>query len=132
MHSTTTTAVDVGDITETANLLHGEEEAVFADAGYTGAENREELKDQDVEWYIATKRGKITALPDGKAKATLKQIERLKAQAHCQVEHVFHLIKDRFHHRKLRYKGLEKNGAQHEVLFALANLIIAKPALLVA
>ena len=28
--------------------------------------------------------------------------------------------------------GLKKNGAQHEVLFALANLIIAKKALLTA
>ena len=32
--------------------------------------------------------------------------------------------------RKLRYKGLKKNGAQHAVLFVLANLIIAKKALL--
>jgi hypothetical protein len=29
-------------------------------------------------------------------------------------------------------KGLKKNGAQHEVLFAMANLIIAKMALLTA
>ena len=130
VHSTTTTAANVADITETANPLQGEEEAVFADAGYTGAEKREELKDLDVTWYIATKRGKITALPEGKAKALFKQVARLKAQVRSRVEHVFHLIKDRFHHRKLRYQGLEKNGAQHEVLFALANLIIVKKALL--
>jgi len=130
VHSTTTTAANVADITETANLLHGEEEAVFADAGYTGAEKREELKDRQVKWYIATKRGKITALPEGELKALTKRIERLKAQARSRVEHVFHLLKDRFHHRKLRYQGLKKNGAQHEVLFALANLIIAKKALL--
>jgi len=65
VHSTTTTAANVADITATANLLHGAEAAVFADAGYTGAEKRAELKDQDVQWYIATKRGKIAALPDG-------------------------------------------------------------------
>ena len=132
VHSTTTTAANVADITATVNLLHGEEEAVFADAGYTGAEKREELKDQDVAWYIATKRGKIAALPEGQAKVLFKKIERLKAQARSRVEHVFHIIKDRFHHRKLRYQGLKKNCAQHEVLFALANLIIAKKALLAA
>ena len=132
VHSTTTTAAKVADITATANLLHGEEEAVFADAGYTGAEKRADLKDRQVKWYIATKRSKITALPEGQAQALCKQIERLKAQARSRVEHVFHLIKDRFHYRKLRYQGLKKNGAQHEVLFALANLIIAKPALLAA
>ena len=60
------------------------------------------------------------------------RFERLKAHVRSRVEHIFHLIKDRFHHRKLRYKGLKKNGAQHEVLFALANLIIVKKALLAA
>ena len=130
VHSTTTTAANVADITATGNLLHGEEVAVVADAGYTGAAQRAEWKDREVTWYIATKRGKITALPEGKAKALFKQVERLKAQVRSRVEHVFHLIKDRFHHRKLRYQGLKKNGAQHEVLFALANLIIVKKALL--
>jgi transposase, IS5 family len=132
VHSTITTAANVADITATANLLHGEDAAVFADAGYTGAEKRAELQDQDVAWYIATKRGKIAALPEGEAKVLFKKIERLKAQVRSRVEHVFHILKDRFHHRKLRYQGLKKNGAQHEVLFALANLIIAKQALLAA
>ena len=132
VHSTTTTAANVADITETGHLLHGEEEAVFADAGYTGAEKRAELKDRQVKWYIATKRGKIAALPEGQAKALFKHIERLKAQTRSRVEHVFHLIKDRFHYRKLRYQGLKKNGAQQAVLFALANLIIVKKSLLAA
>ena len=132
VHSTTTTAANVADITETVNLLHGEEAAVFADAGYTGAEKREELKDRQVKWYIAAKRGTVTALPEGEVKDLTKRIERIKAQVRSRVEHVFHIIKDRFHYRKLRYKGLKKNGAQHEVLFALANLIIVKKALLAA
>ena len=132
VHTTTTTAAHVADITETAHLLHGEEEAVFGDAGYIGAEKREELKNRKVKWYIAAKRSKIAALPTGQSKTLIKHIERLKAQARSRVEHVFHIIKDRFHYRKLRYKGLKKNGAQHAVLFALASLIIAKKALLAA
>ncbi len=54
------------------------------------------------------------------------------ATLRSRVEHAFHIIKDRFHHRKRRYQGLKKNAAQHEGLCALANLIIAKPALLAA
>jgi transposase, IS5 family len=130
VHSTTTTAANVADITATANLLHGEEEMVFADAGYTGAEKREELKDHPVDWYIAAKRGTVAALPEGEVKDLTRRIERVKAQARSRVEHVFHILKDCFHYRKLRYKGLKKNGAQHEVLFALANLVIVKKALL--
>ena len=130
VHSVITTAANVADITATGHLLHGEEEAVLADAGYTGAEQRAELKDRQVKWYIAAKRGQVAAWPAGEVKDLTRRIERLKAQARSRVEHVFHLIKDRFHHRQLRYQGLKKNGAQHEVLFALANLIIAKKALL--
>jgi IS5 family transposase len=37
--------------------LHGQEKAVFADAGYTGADKRPELEDRDVDWNIAIKRG---------------------------------------------------------------------------
>jgi IS5 family transposase len=132
VHSTTTTAANVADITATVNLLHGEEAAVFADAGYTGAEKREELKDRQVKWYIAAKRGQVAALPEGEVKDLTQRIERIKAHVRSRVEHVFHILKDRFHHRKLRYQGLKKNGAQHAVLFALANLIIAKKALLAA
>ncbi|SDX65945.1 transposase, partial [Thiocapsa roseopersicina] len=48
----------------------------------------------------------------------------------ARVEHPFHVIKNLFRHRKVRYKGLAKNRAQLKVLFGLANLVLAKPALL--
>ena len=41
-----------------------------------------------------------------------------------------HIIKNLFKHRKVRYRGLRKNTAQLHILFALANLVIAKRALL--
>jgi IS5 family transposase len=37
-------------------------------------------------------------------------------------EHPFHIVKDLFHCRKVRYKGLDKNTAQLHTLFALASL----------
>ena len=132
VHSTATSAANMADITETGHLLQGEEEAVFANAGYTVAERREELKDRQVKWHIAAKRGKVAALLEGEVKDLTQRNERIKAHVRSRVEHVFHIIKDRFHYRKPRYKGLKKNGAQHEVLFALAKLIMAKNALLAA
>jgi IS5 family transposase len=57
-------------------------------------------------------------------------IERCKAQLRASVEHPFHIIKNLFHHRKVRYRGLAKNTAQLSSLFALANLLIAKRVLL--
>ena len=46
------------------------------------------------------------------------------------VEHPFHIVKNLFRHKKLRYRGLAKNTAQLHTLFALANLAIVKNTLL--
>ncbi len=77
---------------------------------------------------ITAKRGNIAAWPEGQAKAMFKHIEQLTAQTRRRVEHVFHIIKDRCHYRKLRYQGLKKKDVQHERPFALAKVIIAKQA----
>ena len=88
----------------------------------SGAEKRAELQDLHVTWYIAMKRGKLKAMAEGKLKALTEQAEHLKAKIRARVEHPFHIVKDLFRHRKVRYKGLAKNTAQMHTLFALANL----------
>jgi IS5 family transposase len=129
VHTLTGTAANEADINQTAALLHGQEEAVFADAGYTGADKRPELADCEVSWNIAIKRGIIKALP--KALQDLAEpMERALAQVRAWVEHPFHVVKNLFRHRKLRYRGLAKNTAQLQTLFALANLVIVKKTLL--
>jgi len=129
VHTLTGTAANEADITQTAALLHGEEEAVFADAGYTGAPNRPELAELDVSWNIAIKRSIIKALPKT-LREVAQPVERALAQLRAPVEHPFHIVKNLFRHKKLRYRGLKKNTAQLHTLFALANLVIAKKALL--
>src|ERR671917_379534 len=61
VHPVTGTAANEADGTQTAALLHGEEEDVFGDTGYTGADKRPELEERDVSWNIAIKRS-ITLL----------------------------------------------------------------------
>jgi IS5 family transposase len=129
VHTLTGTAANEADINQTAALLHGREEAVFADAGYTGAEKRPELSERDISWNIAIKRGIIKALPKG-LRDVAERIVRALAQVRAWVEHPFHIIKNLFRHRKLRYRGLAKNTAQLHTLFALANLVIVKKTLL--
>ena len=131
VHTLVGTAANVNDVTQTVNVLHGEEKAVHLDAGYTGAEKREELKDKDVQWHIAMKPGKLKVMPkDSALGQTMRKLEYLKASVRAKVEHVFHVVKNLFHFRKVRYKGLAKNTAQLHVLFGLANLVIAKRRLL--
>ena len=54
--------------------------------------------------YIAAQRGQVVAWPAGEVKDLTQRIERIKAHTRRRVEHVFHLIKDRFHPRQLRYR----------------------------
>ena len=125
VHSVTGTAANEADINQRAAVLHGQEEAVLADAGYTGADKRPEHAERDVSWNIAIKRSIIKALPKA-LRELAEPVERALAQLRSPVEHPFHIVKDRFHHRKLRYRGLFKNTAQLFSLFALANLVIVK------
>ncbi len=130
VHTLVGTAANVSDVSQTEHLLHGAEEAVFSDAGYIGADKRQALKDRPLKWHIALKRGKLKAMAEGPLKELTQRAERLKAQLRSRVEHPFHVVKNLFGHRKVRYKGLAKNTAQLHTLFALANLVIAKKALL--
>ncbi len=134
VHSLSATAANVADIAQAHALLHGQEKEVFADAGYLGVEKREEIVpiSEDIQWYVAAKRGKVKAMAEGLVKELSLLFEKAKAQVRARVEHPFHIIKNLFKHRKVRYRGLFKNTAQLHTLFALANLVIAKRSLLSA
>jgi IS5 family transposase len=126
VHTVVVTAANVADITKTAELLHGQERQVHADAGYTGVEKRGEITalNRLIDWQIARKRGPIKKMEEGPEKETLKATEKAKASVRAFVEHPFHIIKHIFRHRKVRYRGLAKNGHQLHTLFGLANLVI--------
>ena len=128
VHTVIGTAANVADINCAGALLHGEEKVAYADAGYTGIEKRPEAG--STTWLVAVKRGRIKRLPEGEIKEVSQRIERLKAQVRAKVEHAFHVVKNLFGFRKVRYRGLEKNTAQLHTLFALANLVIVKKTLL--
>jgi IS5 family transposase len=129
VHTVVGTAANEADITQTAALLHGQEEDVFGDAAYAGADKRPELADREVSWNIAIRRSIVKALPQA-LRERAEPIERALSQVRAVVEHPFHIVKNRFRHKKLRYRGLHKNTAQRHTLFAPANLVIAKEALL--
>jgi len=122
VHTVVGTSAQINDVVMTSELLHGQESVVIGDAGYIGVEKREENTGKPVEWMIAMKRGKLKALPEGQWKESVRRIEKKKAQIRARVEHPFHVIKNLFHYRKTRYRGLEKNTHQLQILFGLSNL----------
>jgi IS5 family transposase len=107
VHRVVGTAAHVSDLSQTHALLHGEEKVAHADAGYTGVEKRPEIVAQHpgVEWRVAARRSKIKALAEGWAKDLTQAFEPLKARVRARVEHPFHIVKNLFHHRKVRYRG---------------------------
>ena len=66
----------------------------------------------------------IKALAEGAEKEALRAVEKTKASVRAFVEHPFHIVKNLFGHRQVRYRGLAKNGHQLYTLFGLANVLI--------
>ena len=126
VHTVVVTAAHVADVTKTAELLHGQEQQVHADAGYTGVEKRAEIVAlaRKIDWQIAGKRGQLKAMVEGAEKEARKAMEKAKAAVRAFVEHPFHILKNLFQHRKVRYRGLARNGHQLYTLFGLANVVI--------
>ena len=126
VHTVAATAANVADITKTSELLHGEEKQVHTDAAYTGVEKRAEIValGRTIDWQIAGKRGQIKSMVEGVEKEARQAVEKAKASVRAFVEHPFHIVKNLFGHRKVRYRGLAKNGHQLYTLFGLANVVI--------
>ena len=126
-HSLVATSANQADITVAAQLLRDDKEPVYADAGYTGLGKRLGEDDDTLPpLRIAARRSTTKKMEDGPEKQIMQRIEHCKASIRAKVEHPFHVIKNLFGHRKVRYRGMEKNQAQLFSLFALANLVLAK------
>ena len=52
IHSVETTSSNVHDITRAGQLLHGEENVVYGDAGYQGIEKRAEIADKSITFRV--------------------------------------------------------------------------------
>ncbi|WP_454866439.1 IS5 family transposase [Pseudomonas umsongensis] len=131
VHSVVGTAANVADVTQVDKLLHGEENVVCADAGYTGVEKRPEHEGREVIWQIAARRSTYQKLCKRSVLYKAKRkIEKAKAQVRAKVEHPFRVIKRQFGYVKTRFRGLTKNTAQLVTLFALSNLWMARRHLL--
>lgn len=129
VHSVEVTSANVHDVEVTPKLLTGEEDTVNGDSGYIGAEKRDDA-------VVRNKKGKkirynINRRPSQyknnstRSKAQIKRREHEKSSVRAKVEHVFAVIKGQFGYRKTRYRGLRKQTAKLNMLFALANLILA-------
>ena len=129
VHTVKATPANVHDVSEASKLLTGEEEVVYGDSGYLGAGKREDAivrnkSGHKIKYKINRRPSQVKKLSKSGQYAARKA-EHVKSSVRAKVEHVFGVVKKQLRFRKTRYRGLEKQQAKFNILFALANLILA-------
>lgn len=123
VHTVTATAANVHDLDEIAHLVRGDDQVVYADAGYQGVEKRRDVAGDahlsGVEFRVAARKGILRTMPGPD-----RVIESGKASIRARVEHPFLILKRDFGFAKTRYRGLAKNLNRLHVAFASANLLM--------
>jgi IS5 family transposase len=112
-------------------LLHRDEGVVFADAGYQGVAKRPENQGNTIDGQVAMHSGKRLALGESEIDQLRDRVKRLKEQIRAKREHAFRVVKRQFGYTNVRYRGLSKNTAPLRTLFPLANLWVARRALMI-
>lgn len=126
VHSVEGTSANVHDRNKLHDLLHGEEQAIFGDSGYASDADKEACRNYGiVHWQVNDKGKRGQPLS-----STQKKKNRKKSSVRAKVEHPFRIIKDQWGHKKVRYRGIEKNTLQLHTLFALSNLYMKRRLLL--
>ena len=121
VHTAGVTTGKVHDAKVMDNLIREDDRAVFADKGYVNEKKKRAARRAGVYWAVKEK-------PKAGRRLSSSQIKRNRRHGaiRAKVEHVFRVLKCQFGYRKVRYRGIEKNGAQVFALLALANLFLAR------
>ena len=128
VHTVTATAANVHDISETAKLIREDDDVVYGDSGYTGAEKRDGIKNDErlsaVEFRTGVRPSSLKTSSGHKGINWERKIEKHKSSVRSKVEHPFLIVKRQFGYCKTVYKGIKKNLNRFHILFASANLVM--------
>jgi IS5 family transposase len=121
VHTAGVTTGKVHDAKVMYRLIREDDRAVYGDKGYASDEKQRAAKDAGVLWAVKEK-----TKPGRELTKRQRARNRRFGKVRAKVEHVFRVVKCQFGYRKVRYRGIEKNGAQLFALFALANIFLAR------
>jgi IS5 family transposase len=121
VHTAGMTTGKVHDAKVMHRLIREDDRAVYGDKGYASEEKKRAAEDAGVLWAVKEK-----AKPGRELTKRQRARNRRFGKVRAKVEHVFRVVKCQFGYRKVRYRGIEKNGAQLFALFALANIFLAR------
>jgi IS5 family transposase len=121
VHTAGVTTGKVHDAKVMDNLIREDDRAVFADKGYVNEKKKRAARAAGVYWAVREQRK-----PGRQLSSSQKRRNRRHGSVRAKVEHVFRVLKCQFGYRKVRYRGIAKNGAQVFALLALANLYLSR------
>jgi IS5 family transposase len=121
VHTAGVTTGSVHDAKVMDNLIREDDRAVYGDKGYANDAKKRAAEAAGVTWAVKAK-----AKPGRQLSASQRRRNRRFGKIRAKVEHVFRVMKCQFGYRKVRYRGIAKNGAQVFALLALANLFLAR------
>ena len=126
VHSLTATHAAESDIKQMSNLLHGEESVVYGDQAYWKEEDRHAFEKQGVRYRVNRR------APGGNKNLSQRwrKINRTRSRTRACCEHPFRVVKQLWGFEKTRYRGIAKNLARAQTMFALANLYAVRHRLL--
>ena len=123
VHSVRCTAANVHDLDPLPGLIRGDDEVVYADAGYQGADKRPDIAGDEhlsgVEFKVAPRKARLASMG-----AHDRGVQSRQASVRAKVEHPFLILKRDFGFTKTRYRGLAKNLNHLAVAFASANWLM--------
>lgn len=121
VHTLTTTDAAQADITQVPHLLHGEETALYGDRAYWSERDRQACEAVGIRYRVNRRGTKQHPVSEH-----WRQINRTRSRVRARGEHAFHVVKQLWGFRKVRYRGLAKNTARAFTMFALANLYLMR------
>ena len=126
VHSLTATHAAESDIGQLPHLLHGQESELYGDQAYWKEADRQAFEEQGVRYRVNRR------APGGNRNLSerWRQINRARSRTRARGEHPFHVVKRLWGFTKVRYRGLAKNLARAQTMFALANLYAVRHRLL--
>jgi IS5 family transposase len=121
VHTAGVTAGSVHDAKVMDNLVREDDRAVYGDKAYACGWKKQAARAAGVLWAVKEK-----AKAGHKLTPRQRAFNKKHGSVRAKVEHVFRVLKCQFGYRKVRYRGIRKNGAQVFSLLALANLYLAR------
>jgi len=127
VHTLRATNAAAADITQLPELLHGQERELFGDQAYWKEDDRQFLESWGIRYRVNRRPTAQRPLSE-----RWRRINRARSRTRACGEHAFRVVKQLWGFTKVRYRGLAKNLARAQTMFALANLYRVRHRLLTA